>query len=141
MSSDREHNLSKATDFIWPAYELSQQRLDSINRRLEGLMATAVGLIPVAVAASENRSMFSLWFLFACLWAAASLGNALYGRQTAVVIVTDLRIVADYAKKVDSAKFSGWAVEWAGEHIAQIGSTLRRQPNTRSRCSCVGLLV
>ena len=121
VEGNRAANRRTAVEFIWPAYELSQQRLDSLNRRLEWLIATPAGLITIMVTASDSeRSIFSCWFYVAVILAVVASGIAYWGRRRAVVNSFALRTVLDYDHS-DPAEFDRWLIDWAGKHITSDG--------------------
>ena len=120
VEHNRAANRSTAVEFIWPAYELSQQRLDSLNRRLEWLIATPAGLITILVTANEDQSFLCYWFYAAVAFALLATGTAYWGRRRAVVSSFALRTVLDYDHS-DPAEFDRWLIDWAGKHITDDG--------------------
>ena len=91
--TDREQNLSKALDFVWPAYELSEARMDSLNRRLEAVMGLGFLAIPAFVAASGGKSVVCAWFLWGTVSLIGSVIACIYGRSKSTVLSQDLSLV------------------------------------------------
>ena len=79
------HNLSKALDFVWPAYALSEDRMDSLNRRLEILASTPLIAIPAFVTASkattDDKTLISFWFIAGVALLAIGAMIALWSRR------------------------------------------------------------
>ena len=131
MYDDREKNLNESLKFIWPALQLSQQRMDAANRRLEVLMALSlgslsVGAVPTTVALEGIQSIFSLWFLGAVTTLALSWCVSLIYRTKGAIETTSLLVVAENAAEYHE-EFSKWLIKEAGKQVDSNGEVTRRK--------------
>lgn len=126
VHANRQANRNTALQFIWPAYELSQQRLDSLNRRLEWLMATPIGLIPLMLTVGSEQPILTCWFIAASTLALIATGVAYWGRRRAMVQTFALRSILEY-DHAEPVEFGRWLLDWAGKHIACDGRANQRK--------------
>ena len=118
-NKDKEHNLSKALDFVWPALTLSQQRLNEANRRLEAIGAISLVTVPTMLALLP-RFCTDFWFILplglAFLAAIMSAVTCIASRSVGKISLTGLIPVADLAHKPKNC-FADSVVREAGGQV------------------------
>ncbi len=102
---DRRKNLVAALQFVYPAYTLSEDRTDAINRRLETAMGAPLAIIPAFVIAADEQSYFCWPFLLGLAFMLGTILLSLWHRAFLTIEVLDLDEVVD-ASDVESAYFA-----------------------------------
>ena len=122
---NKEHNLNDVLQFVWPALELSQQRMNEANRRLETLAGLSLAAFPVVISLSDQRDL-SVWLLLAlgCAFLACITAGVARGVGTIHMLV--LATVAEGSVRSPSA-FREWLIEEAGERIQKNSKVIRRR--------------
>lgn len=88
---DRKHNLAASLQFVYPAYTLSEDRTDAINRRLETVIAAPLAIIPAFIIASQgNNSIICVPFILGVICFIVAIALALWRRTRLTVEVLEL---------------------------------------------------
>ena len=102
---DRTKNLTAALQFVYPAYALSEDRTDAINRRLETAMGAPLAIVPAFVIAADGQTYFCWPFILGLVFMLGTILLALWHRAFLTVEVLDLDAVIE-TSDVESAYFA-----------------------------------
>ena len=98
-------NFLRALDFVYPAYQLSEERWSSVDRRLEAVIAG--GFIPIILfaTAASGRPLTAWLFALGTGLIAIAVIAALVGRSAFRVKRLDLRQV-EHSARQPAAQFA-----------------------------------
>lgn len=130
-------NFLRALDFVYPAYQLSEERWSSVDRRLEAVIAGAAIPIPLFVDAANGRPLLCWLFVVGILLLVGTAGCALWGRSAYKIKRMNLGQVEQSARQSDDT-FARQMLVTAENHITTNDS--RTTAKTRFALAATGLL-
>lgn len=85
--NERYPSIELAYEWVFPSYESLQNRLDAVDRRIEGIptfsVAAVIPLLVVTVSKpSEALDLSGWWFVLAVASFIGEISLGFYGRQT-----------------------------------------------------------
>ena len=145
-NTEKYPSVELAYEFVIPSYELARSRLESVERRIEGLLTyiatitLAIPVVTIAIAKESGQLDVLGWQAvgaLSCFAAATLLG--MVGRQVGEITLVDPTKLYEKTLSYTHWEFQKNAIYFAGEHFEKNRSLIACK--SRLGDIMVGLLV